>query len=424
MLVNNVEQPDSRSSIGSTVLANDDFSDAAVSDTASGALCTALERLAEEIRFEERALGGTSRQRTFVLAFGIPLLSILLAMIGLRAEFLHTNLSISPAISARVFALILSVLAGCILVPIYYFLFHKRVSQVSDRLVKKEESYIALRFSTLAGRREYFREQLFRLSSKASRVFFGDEKRFAEASEWIAKAGSILDEAKSTVALSTVQSYLNSLSELVSREEREQKEERYWQYAAIAIMIIYVWTLVFAARVDFAATEPGYLFGVPTPVILWGAAGSLAAILYRFYTEQGRIRFATEFRWLIARPIIGIIMGGVVYIALKSGLVLLTTAGGTQTQNSSAIPDTNNAAFWIIAFLAGFSDKFYLGVIDLLVARTVSSREINSNTVVTAIERVPDASGNFENTETPKRGSETIQPEKPPTTSDLITSGA
>jgi len=84
-------------------------------------------------------------------------------------------------------------------------------------------------------------------------------------------------------------------------------------------MVIYVAGLaVSASRINFQ-TSPLQLFGVPVGVILWGAAGSLAAILYRFYTEQGRIRFATEFRWLIARPIIGIIMGGVVFIALNLG---------------------------------------------------------------------------------------------------------
>jgi len=189
-----------------------------------------------------------------------------------------------------------------------------------------------------------------------------------------------------------VQTHLNSLSELVSREEREQRDERRWQYVAIAIIIVYVVALVYFARIDFGADKPQHLFGVPVSVLLWGAAGSLAAILYRFYTEQGRIRFSTEFRWLIARPIIGIIMGGVVYIGLTSGLVLLTTAGNNASAAGAAAATAtmHNEAFWIVAFLAGFSDKFYLGVIDLLVARTVRTQEVDQNTVITQRERIPE----------------------------------
>jgi hypothetical protein len=51
----------------------------------------------------------------------------------------------------------------------------------------------------------------------------------------------------------------------------------------------------------------------------------------------------------------------------------------------------HNEAFCIVAFLAGFSDKFYLGVIDLLVARTVKSEEVVQNIVVTQKERIPDS---------------------------------
>jgi hypothetical protein len=350
----------------------------------------ALEERLEELMQAESACGAASNERATALAFGIPLFSVSLAIIAGKAQAVFELLNLPNVFSFRVQVLLLWLLAGLVVVPFYYFIFGKKLARALDRLNRTEESYIALRLSTLDGRKEYFREQLFKLSSKASRVFFGDEKRFSEASRFAAEAGNGLDEARSTAALSIVQSYLNSLSELVSREEREQKEERYWQYAAIAIMVVYVGALVFAARIDFVSPTPQYLFGVPQSVILWGAAGSLAAILYRFYTEQGQIRFATEFRWLIARPIIGIIMGGVVYIALNSGLVLLTSSNTVQS-GAAASPPININSFWIVAFLAGFSDKFYLGVIDLLVARTVKSEEVNKNTVVTQIERIPES---------------------------------
>lgn len=362
-----------------------------------------LDDRSEELLDAQARCRRAANNRTVALAFGIPLFSVSLFIIAGRAPMLFQWINLADNFSFRVQILLLWLLAGLVVVPFYYFIFAKKLAQAMETLSKAEDKYITRRVSTMDGRKEYYRELLFKLSSKASRVFFGDEKRFNEASQFAAKAGKGLDDAQSTAALSLVQGYLNSLSELVSREEQEQKEERYWQYAAIGIIIVYVIALVFAARIDFVSTTPRYFFGVPQSVILWGAAGSLAAILYRFYTEQGQIRFATEFRWLIARPIIGIIMGGVVYIALNSGLILLTSSNTAQNAaGAAASPPVHINSFWIVAFLAGFSDKFYLGVIDLLVARTVKSEEVDKNTVVTQIERIPENAKSQDTVSTPE----------------------
>jgi hypothetical protein len=369
---------------------------------------TPLQERFKALQTAEEAFSAASSDRITALAYGIPLFCVSLAFIAGKTTAIFQWLKLTEVLSFRVQVLLLWLLALVVVVSIYYFRFAKRLKRESERFSRAEDSYISMRLATLEGGQEYFREELFKLSIKASRVFFGDEKRFTEASQFAAKAGNRLDVAESTAALSTVQSYINSLRELVSREEREQKEERYWQYSAIAIMVVYVAGLVFAARVDFVSPNPRYLFGVPQSVILWGAAGSLAAILYRFYTEQGQIRFATEFRWLIARPIIGIIMGGVVYIALNSGLVLLTTSNAAQTTAGAATTSAINInSFWIVAFLAGFSDKFYLGVIDLLVARTVKSEEVSQNTVVTQIERIPENPRLSESSSTPEESAPT-----------------
>jgi hypothetical protein len=64
-------------------------------------------------------------------------------------------------------------------------------------------------------------------------------------------------------------------------------------------------------------------------------------------------------------------MGAVVYFALVSGLVLLGANPATTDQASNNPKPSNHIqVYWIIAFLAGFSDKFYLGIIDLLVEKT------------------------------------------------------
>ncbi len=337
----------------------------------------------------EKKFNDASERHTSALAFGIPLFVLSLVLLAAyedrlfrQAPYLAGTLAFGWRIAT------LWMVAALLTAPVYYFAFRRKYIMAKDALWKIDQSYIAMRLSTEAGRKQYFREELFRLSSKAARIFFEDEQRFAIASKWAERANNILDGTDTTATLSVVQSCLNSLNELVAREEREQKDENRWQYWAIAVMLLYVAVLIGSALITNKnpALLTAEVFGVPLSVILWGAAGSLAAILYRFYTEQGLIRFAAEFRWLIARPMIGIIMGAVVYLALISGMILVS-------EDSSGAVERRMAAFWIISFLAGFSDKFYLGVIDLLVARTVRTEEIDSNTVITERERIPEAAG-------------------------------
>lgn len=361
-------------------------------DPEAGSKQEELARLHANIGEAEKKFKAAADRHTAALAFGIPALVLSFVLLALCQHQLFGQAPGLPPIGFFWRIMILWTVAALIAAPIYYFVFRKGYSTAKEALLREQQLYIGMRLSTQSGRIQFFHEELFRLSSKATQVFYGDEKRFTLASKWAAKASNVLDGTDTTSALSSVQSYLNSLNELVSREEREQKEETLWQKWAIAVMFLYVGGLVISALLTNKNPEllAAEVFGVPLSVILWGAAGSLAAILYRFYTEQGQIRFAAEFRWLIARPIIGIIMGAVVYLALVSGLILVST------NDPADVAGERMKVFWIISFLAGFSDKFYLGVIDLLVARTVSSKEIDSNTVITQKERIPEPTGEDE----------------------------
>jgi hypothetical protein len=348
-------------------------------------LSKSLMQLRAEIAKAEGALTKISRSRTLALSLGIPLLVSALALLAAYEDRIFRyapNLGEVVGFAGRI--TILWLLAVLTVGPFYYFLLHKSFVQARDALARLEGAETARVLSSVEASKQYYREEIFRLSSKAASVFFDDERRFEAASGWIGKARGLLDASGS---LSEVENCINSLNELVTREEREQKDERYWQYAAVITMLVYVALLVVAALSTVKNQEMlgTSILGVPLSVILWGATGSLAAILHRFYTEQGRIRFAAEFRWLIARPVIGIIMGAVVYLAFFSGLILL----GAEGSSTPAAPGERKV-FWIIAFLAGFSDKVYLGVIDLLVARTVRMEEVDSNKVITEKERIPE----------------------------------
>ncbi len=63
-------------------------------------------------------------------------------------------------------------------------------------------------------------------------------------------------------------------------------------------------------------------------------------------------------------------MSAVAYLAIRVGILILNRTPTTD----SATAASELEVYWVIAFLAGFSDKFYLRIIDLLVGRTVGEK--------------------------------------------------
>jgi hypothetical protein len=101
--------------------------------------------------------------------------------------------------------------------------------------------------------------------------------------------------------------------------------------------------------------------GVPYAVVSWSVMGSVAAMLYQFLNRP--VNQLETFKWLIARPIQGIIMGSFLYLVIAGGLLVL---GNTTASNSSPGPQLPASIGTIvrpelaavIAFLGGFSDRF------------------------------------------------------------------
>ena len=263
--------------------------------------------------------------------------------------------------------------------PVYYYWLAGPIRAAKNELRRLEGEILNKQLTTFRGRRLFFQEELRRLTNASAKVFFEEENRYEQAAKWRQMAGDALE--KKVVDLNEVQFSLNSLNEIILLEKKEKWEQRVWEYIAVFIMLVYVVGLVTAVSLMDAArsNEPTPIFGIPLSIIMWGAAGSLAAILYRFYTEKGRIKLAREVRWLIARPIIGIIMGAVVYLALISGLILVGASPNTANTMTVAGPVGRLEVYWVVAFLAGFSDKFYIGIIELLVAKTVNKRDEPEN---------------------------------------------
>lgn len=221
-----------------------------------------------------------------------------------------------------------------------------------------------------------------KIAEASGRVFFESTKRYEVAQKWRRDIGSHLEHLRQNPAVETellneVQYLLGSLKEIIDREKREQKGQRLWQIFNIIVIIFYITSLTVIMLIawtesPFNNTVAVPYISVPVWALIWGALGSLSAILYKFYIVKRRVKFSIEFQWLIARPIIGILMSAVAYLAVTSGLILLGAKSSSSLANE--LDASNNATRFtaIVCFLAGFSDRVYLGIINLLVSKTLS----------------------------------------------------
>lgn len=157
----------------------------------------------------------------------------------------------------------------------------------------------------------------------------------------------------------------------IAKEQQIQRGENRLRWIVPVLVIVYVVAIVTVIAFGGTASQSEIpVIGIPLPIIVWSAIGSVSAILFRFYTHQpGRI--SDEIRWLVARPIIGIVMGALSYIAILSGLIIFGTATGTNLNADNARPQL----LWVVAFLGGFSDKFFETIIDAVVGKLSNQKE-------------------------------------------------
>jgi hypothetical protein len=168
------------------------------------------------------------------------------------------------------------------------------------------------------------------------------------------------------IAIAGVEFDIRSVKAKLNKETKVKQEELTLRRVIPLLILLYVVALILLITIGgqfWEGKQTIPILGVPLSVLAWSAIGSLSAILYRLYKQElGRIR--QEFWWLVARPVIGIIMGSLAYLAIVSGLLIV-----------SAAPQGNNVEYvrpqivWIVAFLGGFSDRFFESMIGILMGK-------------------------------------------------------
>jgi peptidoglycan/LPS O-acetylase OafA/YrhL len=107
---------------------------------------------------------------------------------------------------------------------------------------------------------------------------------------------------------------------------------------------------------------------VPVPILMWAFIGGMVGVLYQLAFGQGlNPRFYT---WLVAKPVVGLVMGAIVYFLAVGGE--LTLNGKTQIENIQILS--------VLAFLGGFSDRYSVGLLDRITGRSAIRKEHRKDT--------------------------------------------
>lgn len=134
-------------------------------------------------------------------------------------------------------------------------------------------------------------------------------------------------------------------------------------FVFLVIYIVLIGLAIFGGKQFWADDAVMPMLGIPVSVIVWSALGSLANMLYKYYKGTYSSGVGNGLRWVLARPIVGVLMGSVVYLVMVTGLLLVGATAKPQVE-----------LFWLFAFIGGFSDTIFEGVVQKVGLLTVEQK--------------------------------------------------
>lgn len=147
----------------------------------------------------------------------------------------------------------------------------------------------------------------------------------------------------------------------------------------VVAAIVYVFALAVGALIGVDAINVGVeakelnstlVMGIPLPIWIWGVIGSLTSMLLR----AGHFPFSDRseaYRWLLFRPIVGVVMGVLTYLMVTAGLIVFAGTANTQTPE----------LLWVIAFVGSFSDNLSINLLQKILGKFEVEQEKPENQV-------------------------------------------
>lgn len=126
---------------------------------------------------------------------------------------------------------------------------------------------------------------------------------------------------------------------------------------AVAVGVFFA-TGMITVGVESKVLNSQLIMGIPLPIWIWGVIGSLTSMLLR----AGHFPFSDRseaYRWLLFRPIVGVVMGVLTYLMVTAGLIVFAGTPNAQTPE----------LLWIIAFVGSFSDSLSINLLQKILGK-------------------------------------------------------
>ena len=242
-----------------------------------------------------------------------------------------------------------------------------------DRIRVAKQSYQAIPQSQLRFDVEEKRVQLLNeISMLQSETFFkvGHNALLSQMIPnilipYLIDQGAAAYEARSEQDMSVLELNLSHfrglLDQAVAGRVKRRAVHGYGILGTIAGMLLTGGMVWYGAGVGLDKNWVIPILSIPVTVILWSLIGSFAAMLYRF-NKSSDVEMQFPLRWLATRPVTGMVMGLIVYLLIKGVLIVSGSTIPFSTLGSQEV-------IWLVAFFAGFSDRFCDAVLNLIVGR-------------------------------------------------------
>lgn len=190
------------------------------------------------------------------------------------------------------------------------------------------------------------------------------------------------DAVRALGLMNTIGNYRDAVEQLVLRDRVRRRRTlmqvvAYIGLAALAIAMIVVAFTVLGPVSPEAPLEASLMppLFVPWQVLLWSLIGSFAAMIHRLNRNPIYDR-GDAFRWMVTRPIQGVVLGAATYLMLATGLFLILDPTSVEGPSGDLIMDE---VVLLISFLVGFSDRFANSVLNTLVRQYTPGRDVTSS---------------------------------------------
>lgn len=166
-----------------------------------------------------------------------------------------------------------------------------------------------------------------------------------------------------------------------TRESRAQSARlapRVFVYEVVWL-VLFLLGLVFAAPLAGAFTRAGSITGETANdlfpfwnTLMWGGIGGIIGALYALWWHvSDQQDFDRQYvMWYLVQPIMGVVLGGIVYLLLAAGFLVLQITPSDPNAGARLLP-------YLLAVLAGFRQNFIYNQFDRLVSLFAPSGKQN-----------------------------------------------